>query len=77
MLFRCVWYFDFACFNMAVVKNLMKKYQFMVYFQNVYAVLVLQSFFCSGNAFQKNVGPLSKIQFLFLAHNNYLYKHRI
>ena len=22
ILLRCVWYFDFACFNMAVVKNL-------------------------------------------------------
>ena len=45
VLLRCVWYFDFACFRMTVVKNLMKKYPFMTYFQNVYAVLVLYNFF--------------------------------
>ena len=64
MLFRCVWCFDFACFNMTVVKNLMKKYLFMMYSQNGYAVLVPHNFFCLGNPFQKNNGPLSKIQFL-------------
>ena len=45
MLFRCVWHFNFACFNMTVIKNLMKKYSFMMYFQNAYAVLVLHNFF--------------------------------
>ena len=44
MQLHCVWYFDFACFNMTVVKNLMKIYPFM-YFQNAYAVLVLHNFF--------------------------------
>ena len=73
MLLRCVWYFDFACFNMTVVKNFRKKYPFMMYFQNAYAVLVLHNFFCSGNSW-KNDGPLSKIHFLccsvFLSLNN-------
>ena len=64
MLFCCVWHIDFVCFNMTVVKNLMKKYPFMMYFQNAYAVLVLHNFFYLGNPFQKNDGPLSKIQFL-------------
>ena len=45
-------YFDFAFFNMTVVKSLMKKYPFMMYSQNAYVVLVLQKFFCLGNPFQ-------------------------
>ena len=45
ILLRCVWCFDFACFNMTVVKNPMKKYPFMMYFQNAYAILVLHNFF--------------------------------
>ena len=64
MLYRCGWYFDFAYFNMTVAKNLMKKYPFMIYFQNACAVLVLHNFFGSGNPFQKNDGPLLDIQFL-------------
>ena len=62
MLFRWVWYF--TCFNMTVAKNLIKKYPFIIYFQNAYAGLVLHNFFCLGNPFQKNDGPLLKIQFL-------------
>ena len=53
MLFRCVWYFHFACFNMTVVKNLMKKYPFMMYFQNAYAVSVLYNFFVWETLFRK------------------------
>ena len=49
LLFRCVWFFDFGFLNMTVVKNCMKKYPFMMYFQNAYTVLVLHNFFCSGN----------------------------
>ena len=51
MLFRCVWYFNFPCFNMAIVKNLMKKYPFMMYFQKAYAVLVLHNFFVRETLF--------------------------
>ena len=51
MLFRCGWYFDFAYFNMTAAKNLMKKYPFMIYFQNTCAVLVLHNFFGSGKPF--------------------------
>ena len=65
MLFRFVWYFDFACFNMIVVKSLMKKKKkIMMYFQNAYAVLVPHNVFYSGNPFQKNDGSLLKIQLL-------------
>ena len=53
MLFRCVWYFNFPCFNMTVIKNLMKKYPFMMYFQNAYAVLVLHNFFVRETLFRK------------------------
>ena len=45
-------------------KILWRKYPFVIYFQNAYAVLVLHNFFCSGNPFQKNDGPSLKIQFL-------------
>ena len=44
-------YFDFAFFNMTVVKNLMKKYPFMKNFQNAYSGLVLHNFFCSETLF--------------------------
>ena len=53
MLFRCVWYFNFPCFNMTVIKNLMKKCPFMMYFQNAYAVLVLHNFFVRETLFRK------------------------
>ena len=36
---------------MTVAKNLMKKYPFMIYFQNACAVLVRHNFFGSGNPF--------------------------
>ena len=55
MLFRCVWYLNFAYFNMAVVKNLMKKYPFMTYFQNAYAVSVLDNFFVRETFFRKMI----------------------
>ena len=64
-----VWYFNFACFNMTVVKNLTKQ------FSKCLCSFSTSQFFCSGNPFQKNDGPLSKIQLLcsslvFLTLNN-------
>ena len=53
MLFRCVWYLNFACFNMTVVKNLMKKHPFIMYFQNACAILVLHNFFVRETFFKK------------------------
>ena len=51
MLYRCGWYFDFAYFNMTVAKNLMKKYPFMIYFQNACAVLIPSQVFWFGKPF--------------------------
>ena len=75
MLFRCVWYFHFACFNMTVIKNLMKKIPFYDLFSKCLYSFSTSQFFCSGNPFQKNDGPLSKTQFMcsslfFLSLNN-------
>ena len=63
ILLRCVWYFDFVCFNMTVVKNLMKKYPFMMYFQNAYAVLVLQDFFVRETLSRKIMALAGKFSF--------------
>ena len=65
----CVWYFNFACFNMTAVKILMKN------FSRCLCSFSTSQFFCSGNLFQKNDRRLSKIQFLcsslvFLSLNN-------
>ena len=66
MLCHCVWYFNFAYFIMTVVKNLMKKYPVMMYFQNLlHNIFVRETLDAS----------LSKIQFLwsslvFLSLNN-------
>ena len=75
MLFRWVWYFDFAYFNMTVVKNLNEKIPFYDVFSKCLCSFGTSQFFSSVNLFQKNDSPLSKIQFLysflvFLSLNN-------
>ena len=45
MLLCCVWYFDFAFFNMTVVKNLMKKIPFYDVFSKCVCSLSTSQFF--------------------------------